>query len=69
MYHVCAWCLQRPEEGIKSPGARIPGGSELTCGCYESNLSPLEEQQVLLADELSLQLHPTLISKAGSLTS
>lgn len=33
----------RPEEGIGFPKAGVPGGSEPPCGCWEENLSPLQE--------------------------
>jgi hypothetical protein len=44
----------RPEEGIGFPKAGVPGGSEPPCGCWEENLSPLEEQPVLFTAETSL---------------
>lgn len=28
MYHVCAWCMQRSKEGIRSPGRAIVIGCE-----------------------------------------
>ena len=31
---------------------------ELSCGCWEGNLGPLEEQQVLLTEDSSLQTPP-----------
>lgn len=34
-----------PVEGIGSPGTAVVGGGELSRGCWESNSSPLEEQQ------------------------
>ena len=52
VYHVCAWCLWRPEEGIRSPGTGVTDGCEPPYGYWESNLGPLEEQQVLLKAEL-----------------
>lgn len=39
--HVCAWCAQRPEKGIRSPG--ITDECNLLCE-WEANLGPLEEQ-------------------------
>lgn len=43
-HHTCG-CLQRPEEGIRSHGAAVPGGvSHLT---WEQNVGPLEGQHVL----------------------
>lgn len=44
---LCHW---RPEEGVKSR-TEIIGGYEPLCECYELNLTPLQEQQVLLSDE------------------
>lgn len=37
-------------------------GSEPSCGCWESNLSPLKEQPVLLAAEPSTQSSWLLLS-------
>lgn len=47
------------EEGVGSPGTGIAGGYEAPCGCWEVNLSPLEQQPVLLTTEpyLHLQNH------------
>jgi len=56
LYLMCTWCPQRPEEGIGVPRATVTDGYKPPCGCWESNLSPLEEQPVLLTFELSLQL-------------
>ena len=56
MYHVCAWCLWWPEEGIGSPGTGVTDSCELPCGCWELNPGPLEEQSVLLTTGPSLQL-------------
>jgi hypothetical protein len=35
-----ACCPWRPEEGVGSPAARVTD----SCGCWESNPDPLEEQ-------------------------
>ena len=43
--------LQRPEEDIRSPGAGVVDGYEPSCGCWELNSGPLQEQQVLLMTE------------------
>ena len=40
--------------GYLIPGNGVPEGCELTCGCWESNLGSLEEQQGLLRAEPSL---------------
>lgn len=47
VYHMYTWCLQKPEEGVRSP---VNGG---TNSCepprgwgLESNLSPLEEHLI-----------------------
>lgn len=42
--------MQKPEQGIRSPGAAVAN----SCGCLEPNLASLLEQQVLLT-EPSLQ--------------
>ena len=38
-------------EGIRSLGTGVTDSCELLCGCWELNLSPLEEQPVLLTVE------------------
>lgn len=41
--HECACgCLNRPEEGIRSPEPGIVGGCE-PCVCWEPNSGPLKE--------------------------
>lgn len=30
---ICDWCLQSPEEGIRSLGSGVIDGCELSCGC------------------------------------
>ena len=47
--HVCL-C-----KGVQSPGTGATESYELPCGCWDLNLSPLEEQLVLLTAEPSLQ--------------
>jgi hypothetical protein len=49
------WCPWKSEENIGSPGAGVIGGYELSSGCYRQNLGPLQEQQVPLTIEPSLQ--------------
>ena len=41
-------------EGVGSPGIGVTDSCELSCGCWELNLGPLEEQPVLLTIEPSL---------------
>lgn len=55
--------LQRLGEGIGSPGTGVVDSHELLCGSWELNLSPLEEQQVLLTPELSVQSKMMLMFK------
>lgn len=52
-YQMCAWCLQRSEEGVGSLGAEMSEmhGCEPPHGRCEPNLDPREEQQVLLATD------------------
>jgi hypothetical protein len=40
----CPWRL---EEGAKYPGMRVTDVCEQPCGCWESNLGPLEEVSTL----------------------
>lgn len=46
VHHVCAWCLQRPGEGIRSSGTGFTDGCGSPCRCWESNLGSLQEQPV-----------------------
>lgn len=55
MYHVCAWCLQWSQEGVRSPGIGVMNACEPPHGCWEQNLGRLQEQQMLLAPEPSVQ--------------
>lgn len=56
VYHVHAWCSERPEEEGGSAGAGVMDNCGLTCGCWESGPGPLQEQ-VLLTPGPSLQHH------------
>ena len=53
VHDMHAWCPQKPEEGA---GARVTDSCESPHGCWKWNLGSLEEQQVLLTDESSVQL-------------
>jgi hypothetical protein len=55
VYHVCA---QWPEvtEGFRTLRSGVIDSGGTPCGCRESNLVSLEEQQVLLTTEPSLQV-------------
>lgn len=45
MFHLHVYlCLQRPEEGIGSPGTEIKDRGELPCEFQELNPGPLGEQ-------------------------
>ena len=50
--HVCLcttrMCTTEAREGSRSPGTWVTHSCELLCKCWELNLSPLEEQPVLL---------------------
>lgn len=48
VHHIHAWRLQRPEESTGFPRTVITKGCHLPCGCWEKNVAPPEEQQVLL---------------------
>jgi hypothetical protein len=37
VYHMDAWCPQRPEEGIRSPGTVVPGRSEPHVGAEKQS--------------------------------
>jgi hypothetical protein len=47
LYHMRAWCWQRPQEGVGSSGTEVTDGCESPCGCWELNPGPLEKQPVL----------------------
>ena len=49
--HALVFC-----QGFMFPGTGVTNSCELSCGCWELNLGPLEEQSVLLTAESSLQL-------------
>jgi E3 ubiquitin-protein ligase NEDD4 len=53
VYHVHAWCPQKSEKAIRSPGTVVTDCCELPCGCWKSNPGPVEEQPVLLTSEPS----------------
>ena len=55
VHSMCAWGRQEPEKGVGSLGSRVTAGCELSCGCWESNLGPLEKQPVCSSTEPSLQ--------------
>jgi hypothetical protein len=54
LYHLHSCCPKKPGAGVGSPGIGVTEGCELPCGCWESNLRPLEEQPVLSIPELTL---------------
>jgi hypothetical protein len=47
VYHLHAWCLRRPEEGVGSPETGVTEGCKLLFGWRELNPGLLEEQPVL----------------------
>lgn len=53
--YVCIWCLWRPKEGIKFLKLELRLFVSYHAGARESNLSPLEEREVPLTLEPSLQ--------------
>lgn len=53
-HYVCAWYPRRSEEGTGCPGTGLMDSCEPPCGCWESNLDPLQ-QQVLLTTEPSVR--------------
>jgi hypothetical protein len=56
------WSLWRSEDFIKSPGNGVANGREPPWVYWELNSGPLQEQQVLLTAEPSLQLWVFLYS-------
>lgn len=55
LYHMCASCLQRAEEVIRSLGIRGIDSCEVTCVFWELNSDSLEKQLLFLTTEPSLQ--------------
>ena len=55
MHHISAWCLQRLGVTIRSPETGVNNGCEPSCGCWELNPGPRQEQFIFLAAELSLK--------------
>lgn len=48
--YLCAWCLQRSGEGVRSPETVVTYGCKSPLECRELNLSTLKEAgQMLLA--------------------
>ena len=49
---VClsVWRSQESEEGVRSSGTGVRNGCELSCGCWDSNSGPLQDQPVLSVD-------------------
>lgn len=54
VYHMHAQGLQESEEAVGSPRTRITGRCEPPHECWESDLSPLQEPQVLLTADPNL---------------
>ena len=54
VYHVCAWCPWKSEEGVRSPETGVMDSWEPPCQSWELNPVPLQEQ-VLLTVDSSLQ--------------
>ena len=52
---MCLVCLGVLSLCVGFPGTGVPDSCELSCGCWELNLSPLEKQSVFLTSEPSLQ--------------
>lgn len=69
VHHMRTWCWRRSEEGVGSPvGTAVLGRWESPYGCWESNLGPLQEQQVLFltAEPSPVLSYQSLKTKANS---
>lgn len=63
VYHVCVWCPQKSEEGVRVLDLKLwMVESRHVGGCWDLNLSPLQEQQVFLTQVTSPALICVLIS-------
>lgn len=58
-------CQQKSEENIGSPETGVAASPGQHCKCWELNLGHLQEQQLLLTTELSLQIHLYIFSKSS----
>jgi hypothetical protein len=56
-------------EGVRSPGTGVTDNCELSCGCWDLNLGPLEEQPVLLELSHLSSLLLVVFLRAGHQTS
>jgi hypothetical protein len=45
VHHLCAWLLQRSEEGIRSPRDR--DGCKSPCECCKQNMGPVQSMSAL----------------------
>lgn len=52
--HVCAWCLQISEKGVRYPESVVIDGCEPPSECWELNLHPLQEQMLLIDESFFL---------------
>jgi hypothetical protein len=50
-----SWMPSEDRRGHWSPWSGVVDGCEPPCGCQESNLGPLQEQQLLFTTKPSLQ--------------
>lgn len=55
VFHVCTWCSQRLEKGVRSLGTGITGSCERPCGSWEGNQDAVQEQHVPLTSEPPVQ--------------
>lgn len=51
VYHMHAWCLQRPEEGVESGTGAVTDDCEPPRGCWGLNLDSLKKQLILVTAE------------------
>lgn len=49
--YICDWCKSRTDEDVGYPAVGAADGGELSCGCMQTCLCPLQKQQVLLIAE------------------
>lgn len=56
LYVLGVYRCPQTSEGIRSPGTRVTGSGEPLCGCREQRPGPLQQQEIPLATDRSLQL-------------
>lgn len=68
VYHLRTWCPRRPEEDIRFSKTGDTDGCEPQYECWDPNLDPLQQQQVLITTESTLQTEEDIGSLEAGVT-